>query len=76
MMPPEPSPSPFFIYRILKNWPERNVKLVVATDGESMGSVGDVGVQVRGGEGFTEGRASPGSCLALCLNYPGNEPWG
>ena len=32
--------------RILKNWPERNVKLVVVTDGESTGSVGDVGVQV------------------------------
>lgn len=36
------------VFRILKNWPERNVKAVVVTDGERVGSCGDLGVQAVG----------------------------
>ncbi|KAG1681547.1 hypothetical protein FOA52_014054 [Chlamydomonas sp. UWO 241] len=32
------------ITRILKNWPERYVNLIVVSDGECFGSIGDVGV--------------------------------
>ncbi len=40
---PEPPTLP---HRVLKNWPERRIQLVVVSDGERMGNVGDVGVQV------------------------------
>lgn len=36
------------VFRILKNWPERNIKVVVVTDGEKVGAVGDLGVQAVG----------------------------
>jgi malic enzyme len=36
------------VFRILKNWPERNVRVVVLTDGERVGELGDLGVQAIG----------------------------
>ncbi|KAI8472774.1 MAG: NADP-dependent malic enzyme [Monoraphidium minutum] len=36
------------VFRILKNWPERNVRVVCVTDGEHVGAMGDLGVQAIG----------------------------
>lgn len=36
------------VFRILKNWPERSVRVVCVTDGEHVGVMGDLGVQAIG----------------------------
>lgn len=46
------------IFSILKNWPERRVKAICLTDGQRMGNLGDLGVQVWG-------KGTPGSRLRL-----------
>lgn len=55
--------------RILKNWPERNIQLLVLTDGERMGYIGDVGVQAIGGPISKLGlyTACAGIAPAVCL---------
>lgn len=57
------------VFRILKNWPERHVNLLVVTDGERMGYVGDVGVQAIGGpiSKLSLYTACAGIAPALCL---------
>lgn len=53
------------VFSIIKNWPERRVKAICLTDGEFMGSLGDMGVQAIG---------APISRLALFTGLGGVDP--
>lgn len=53
------------VFSIIKNWPERRVKAICLTDGECMGTLGDMGVQAIG---------APISRLALFTGLGGVDP--
>lgn len=62
------------VFRILKNWPERNVRVVVITDGEKVGAMGDLGVQAVGVpisklSLYTAcGGVIPAVCVPVCID--------
>lgn len=53
------------VYSIIKNWPERRIKAICLTDGECVGTLGDLGVQAIG---------APISRLALFSALGGVDP--
>lgn len=62
------------VYRLLKNWPVRDVKAVVITDGQRVTGLGDLGVQ---GMGMAVGKATlltslggldPSDVLPICID--------
>lgn len=59
---------------ILKNWPERRVKAICLTDGERVGTVGDLGVQAIGvpmsrlALYTAAGGLDPSSCLPVVID--------
>lgn len=62
------------VLRILKNWPERKIQLVVVSDGECIGNIGDLGVQAVGGpisklSLYTACAGMwPAECLPICID--------
>lgn len=67
------------IYRILKNWPEKRVKLVVVTDGERVMGLGDLGVQGMGVAAaktnlyISMGGVDPADALPVCIDVGTNN---
>eukprot|EP00884_Botryococcus_braunii_P023449 jgi/Botrbrau1/9789/Bobra.85_1s0033.1 len=62
------------VFQTLKNWPERRVKVICLTDGERVGSLGDLGVQSVGVPIsklalYTAcGGILPSTCLPVCID--------
>eukprot|EP01023_Acetabularia_acetabulum_P013430 TRINITY_DN16466_c0_g1_i4.p1 TRINITY_DN16466_c0_g1~~TRINITY_DN16466_c0_g1_i4.p1 ORF type:complete len:623 (+),score=90.32 TRINITY_DN16466_c0_g1_i4:72-1871(+) len=62
------------IHQILKNWPERKIKVVIITDGEQVGVQGDLGVHaitvaISKLALYTgAGGINPAICLPICID--------
>lgn len=62
------------VFSLLKNWPERRIKMLCLTDGEAVGPYGDLGVQGIGVATsklalYTAcGGIKPEQCLPICLD--------
>ena len=62
------------VFSILKNWPERRVKAICLSDGEQVGTFGDLGVQAIGrpisrlAQYVTLGGVDPSTCLPVTFD--------
>ena len=62
------------VFSMLKNWPERRVKAICMTDGENVGTYGDLGVQAIGSpisrlaQYVALGGLDPSTCLPVVID--------
>lgn len=62
------------VFAILKNWPERRVKAICLTDGQQVGTFGDLGVQAIGSpisrlaQYVALGGVDPSTCLPVTID--------
>lgn len=62
------------VFSMLKNWPERRVKAICMTDGENVGTYGDLGVQAIGSpisrlaQYVALGGVDPSTCLPVVID--------